>query len=431
MPSTAQGQSLLLPVGTRLLHIGPHKTGTTALQSALYDARPALVRQGVRHAGSSRNPASAVASVIGRRSRFRGNIVPSALAWGRLARDIRRAREPRVVVSSEFFADAEPEAIRRVVRDLDPSRIHVVVTLRPLARIIPSQWQQYAQAGVTASYEAWLEAMLGDRRTRMTPSFWRRHRHDRLIARWAEVVGPERMTVIALDDRDHGMVLRVFEQLTGLREGTLVAPPDLVNRSMTMPEIEAVRAFNIAFRAEGLGRDLHSKVMGFGAAPFMKLRTPDPSEPQVESPQWALDRVAVIAREMVDSIAASGVRVVGDLEGLTRVPQPDPESERQTSPEIPLDVVARMSMGIVLASGMGRARPQVRAAVSSGGGTLRPRSRQAVEPPAVAPVPTYVLAGVVVGRARVAIATRVRTARRRLPLTAHGLRLRWRPDRPS
>ncbi len=415
MHSTAQGHTLPLPEGTRLVHIGPHKTGTTALQAALYDARPALARQGVHHAGSSRNPASAVASVIGRRSRFRGNIVPSTFAWGRLARDVRNAREPRVVVSSEFFADAEPEAIRRVVRDLDPSRIHVVVTLRPLARIIPSQWQQYVQAGVTASYEAWLEAMLGDRRTRMTPTFWRRHRHDRLIARWAEAVGPERMTVIALDDRDHGMVLRVFEQLTGLHEGTLVAPPDLVNRSMTMPEVEAVRAFNIAFKAEGLGRDLHSKVMGFGAAPFMRLRTPDPSEPQVESPQWALDRVAVIAREMVDHIAASGVRVVGDLDALAQGPVLGrPEEDGPTAVSIPPEIAARMSLGIALASGAGRASGTRGSARNTTPGERR-LPAALPEPGAVSRMSTYVVAAVVAVRVRDALVRRIDRQRLRRP----------------
>ena len=59
------GERLLLPEGTRLVHIGPHKTGTTSLQAALYAARPALLEQGVRHVGKTRNPASAVRAVTG------------------------------------------------------------------------------------------------------------------------------------------------------------------------------------------------------------------------------------------------------------------------------------------------------------------------------------------------------------------------------
>jgi len=222
------------------------------------------------------------------------------------------------------------------------------------------------------------------------------------------------MTVIALDDRDHGMVLRVFEQLTGLHEGTLVAPPDLVNRSMTMPEVEAVRAFNIAFKAEGLGRDLHSKVMGFGAAPFMRLRTPDPSEPQVESPQWALDRVAVIAREMVDHIAASGVRVVGDLDALAQASTGATEEDGPTAVSIPPEIAARMSLGIALASGAGRASGTRGSARNTTPGERR-LPAALPEPGAVSRMSTYVVAAVVAVRVRDALVRRIDRQRLRRP----------------
>ncbi len=36
-----------LPAGTRLLHIGPHKTGTTSVQAALFAARDTMAAHGV------------------------------------------------------------------------------------------------------------------------------------------------------------------------------------------------------------------------------------------------------------------------------------------------------------------------------------------------------------------------------------------------
>jgi hypothetical protein len=36
----------------------------------------------------------------------------------------------------------------------------VVVTLRPLARILPSQWQQYLQNGYCMPYLEWLDGIL-------------------------------------------------------------------------------------------------------------------------------------------------------------------------------------------------------------------------------------------------------------------------------
>jgi hypothetical protein len=312
--------SLLLPEGTRLVHIGPPKTGTTAVQGAFHAARKAARAQGVRYAGNVRHSAGAVLAVTGRPSFFQTSKPPDMRMWNSLVRSIRNARQPRVVLSSEFFADAKPDVIPRIVDDLDRSRIHIVVTLRPLVRILPSQWQQYIQSGARAAYGDWLDAMFNRPATAQTPSFWRRHRHDELIRRWAEVVGPERMTVIALDESDHDMVLRVFERLTGLSEGTLVAMPDVMNRSMTWPEIEAVRAFNVSFKAERLSNDVLSQVMRFGAALYMKTREPEPDEPRILTPAWAVERATAVAREIVDGISASGVRVVGDLERLAGPP---------------------------------------------------------------------------------------------------------------
>ena len=148
----------LLPEGTRLLHIGPPKTATTSLQSALFDARAALQAQGVRHAGRSRNAASAAQAVTGRTSMYMGGVVPPISRWKRLVKEVRRAPEARVVVSSEFFADAQPDAIRRIADDLDPQRIHVAVTLRPIAAILTSQWAQYVADGMVAPFDRWLKA---------------------------------------------------------------------------------------------------------------------------------------------------------------------------------------------------------------------------------------------------------------------------------
>ena len=110
---------------------------------------------------------------------------------------------------------ADGPRIRRIVDDLDPDRVHVVLTLRPLARILPSSVAAVGPDGVRLAVHDWLATQLESDAAGGPRSFWFRHRHDRLIGRWAEVVGPERMTTIVLDDSDRSHVLRVFEGLTG------------------------------------------------------------------------------------------------------------------------------------------------------------------------------------------------------------------------
>jgi hypothetical protein len=373
---------LLLPEGARLVHVGPHKTGTTALQAALWNSRPALLEQGVRHVGRSKNPSPAVRSVVDQPSPYSTNKPPRIGAWHALLREFQRATEPRVVVSSEFFAWAKPDAVRRIVDDLDPDRVHIAVTLRPLAKVIPSMWQQNVQAGLVMPFEDWLRGVVSG----ANHSFWHLERHDQLIERWATVVGQDRMTAVVVDDRDHGVLLRSFERLLGVTPETLRGISDYTNRSLTQPEAEAVRAFNVRFKAENLPLDLHARTMRFGAAQHMKQRVPPPGEPPVTLPAWAIEPVAAIQSELVDAVRASGARVLGDLDVLIRPVKPRAATEAELG-AIPADVAGSIAMALLDSTGAIRGSSAARGPFKFG------------EPAEVARIPTYQLAGTIAGRA--------------------------------
>jgi hypothetical protein len=308
---------LRLEAGTRLVHIGPHKTGTTAIQGAFHLARERLAAHGVAYAASVRG----VLAVTGRPA-MRGEADPDLAHWDKLVRHICRAASQRAVVSSEFLSEANDAAARRVIRDLGGPRVHVAVTLRSLARIMPSQWQQYLQNGARTPYLKWLDGMLGKPPyTRPTPSFWRRHRHDKLIARWAAAAGPHNLTVIVVDESDRQMLLRTFETMLGLPDGFLVPAAAAANRSLTYAEAELVRLLNEEFRRQGWPDRSYARFMRYGAVRQMKIaRQPSPDEPKIVTPAWALERAAEIGAEMADNIVALGVRVVGDISALGRVP---------------------------------------------------------------------------------------------------------------
>jgi hypothetical protein len=342
-----------LPAGTRLVHIGPYKTGTTAIQAAFHLARESARTQGVHYAGYGRHPMTAVLAGIGRQSPWAsGTKPPNRAVWRQLVGEIRGSSARNVVLSSEVFSDAEPEAIRRVVDELGNEQVHIVVTLRPLAKVIPSQWQQYVQNRLVEPFDSWLDAILNQPRGAITPTFWFRHRHDELIKRWVDVVGPDRVTAIVLDDRDHGLAYRAFVELTGLAPGTLLPDPGLSNRSMTLPEIEVIRAFNIAYRDADLPAVLYQRVMRTGAAQLMLRRTPGADEGKVELPPWAIEPISAVATSMVSGIEASGVRVIGDLSSLTKASTTRTGAEPQA--HISPEVAASAAMGILLATGLAR-----------------------------------------------------------------------------
>jgi len=252
------------------------------------------------------------------------------------------------VLSSEFYADAPPERIRWVLDQLGP-RTHVVVTLRPVARILTSQWQQYVQNRLTLSLDEWLRAILSSPEPggAVTPSFWRRHRHDLLIDAWAEVVGPERITAVVLDEREKAFLPRSFEDLLGLERGTLTVPDLQRNRSLTYEEAELLRAFNIAWRDAGGHPGDYTRFVRFGAARELVDRPAAADLHSIRLPGWAADRIAEIGAGVASRIAGSGIRVVGSLDHLSEPPVPPEIGDNAIVGALPVDSAATLAAGLI------------------------------------------------------------------------------------
>ncbi|QOV38359.1 hypothetical protein IM697_08235 [Streptomyces ferrugineus] len=356
-PPADGGAIAALPAGTRLLHIGPHKTGTTSIQGALFEARDAMARHGVEWPATTRHPMEAVLAGCARTGMM-GDTRPTEQHWERLLQQVRATGRRTSVLSSEFFADATDDAtVERVVEQLGGERVHVLVTLRPLARIMPSQWQQYVQNGLRMGYEDWLRHMLRKAPYEQpNPSFWRRHRHDRLIERWARVVGTERVTVVVVDDRDREGLTRTFETLLGLPEGLLRPVPDAANRSLTLAETEMLRNLNKEFRANELPAELYSQLVRNGAVMHMKNAcTPGPGDVKIGTPQWAVEAADGIGAEMAERIGAMGVRVIGDLRLLSGdrslLPAvPKPATRTDVDPRLAPEVAAQALYGALAAA---------------------------------------------------------------------------------
>jgi len=348
-PGTTSGTDadLLVPDGTRLLHIGPHKTGTTTLQGAFDSNRVALAEHGVHYAGRGRQVRAAASSVALDDPSPR-LVAVGARRWRRLVKEVSQSKAARVVISSETFANADDESLRTITNAFDAARTHVVVTLRPLTKILPSQWQQRVQGGVTDSYGDWLEAILRGQReaTRTASTFWRRHRHDELVARWGQAVGPENVTVVVLDDSDRRMLFDAFERLLGLPPGLLV-PDGRSNPSLSLTEAELYRELNRQFFDEKQWpRAVHDQVVRPAIAGYLKEQPRLATDRPIVTPAWALRRADDVAQEMIAAISSSGARVVGDLQLLRQVDTEAP-AVIEGLDHIPVAVAARAAMGVV------------------------------------------------------------------------------------
>jgi hypothetical protein len=346
--------SLLLPEGTRLLHIGPAKTGTTSLQSAFHVNRDQLEAHGVHYAGKGTQPRAAAGAVaLGKRiAGHRSGLE----AWPALVEEVQGSQAKRVVVSSETFARANDERAKTVVDAFGADRTHVVITMRPLVDMLSSSWQQWVQTGSTTTYVAWLDQMLKrqDTLTGKQPEFWQKTRIDALARRWGALVGPEHVTVVSLAGAPREFVLHTFEELTGLPTGTLVPDPASDNVSLSYPMAEVVRRFNAQLRGlDGADADVQAALVEFGTIRQMRAH-PEllRADERIEVPQWAADRAAELMGDMIDGIRAAGVRTVGDFDALLR-PTREPVPAVTTPKAISTEAAAGLLIGMMLAVGHG------------------------------------------------------------------------------
>ena len=341
-----------LPRDVVLLHIGPHKTGTTTLQGAFVNAREKVAQHGVHYAGRRRQPYLAILSVTGEPGRP-GDPPRSEADWQKLVQEVTTASAAgqRVVVSSERCADADSDAIRRMVRDLGGPRVHVVVTLRPLAKILSSHWQQSVQNGHETPYIPWLKRTLEVPRPE-SPSvrFWYRHAHDELIERWAAVVGPENLTVVVLDENDREMYLRAFESMLDLPSRILVPEEALSNRSLTAGEVEVIRVLNGEYKRQEWPGTAYARFVRMGIIESMQERKPAPGEARIVTPQWALKAAGKIGAVAAQKIEALGVNVIGDLTSLGAVPQEPAGAAQRSRGDVQVPaVVAGRALAVTIA----------------------------------------------------------------------------------
>ncbi len=382
-----------LPERVRLFHIGPPKTATTAVQNAAAARRATLLEHGVRYPGRARSQRSAVAAFVGRRIGWAAE-PPDMRHWDELMAEVEAETSRRVLFGHEFAAGADDAAARRFAEAIGP-RTHVVVTLRSYGAMLPSIWQEHAKAGSSRPFDAWLEEVLARPRPPQTVErFHVRHDHGGLVRRWAAAVGPENVTVVALDPAHPRFVVEAFEALLGLPDG-LLGDPDAggsANRGLSVPEIELFRRLNAGLQPHTVPWADYERLVARGAAArLLAERRPAEREPRLRLPDWAADRADEEAKRHIAEIAETGVRVLGDLPALA---QPAArrgvglDENHEAVEQVPVEVAVRTLEGLVSAA-LGRG------ADFGASAAARPVAERRV-----CDVTTRDLLGVVVGRVR-------------------------------
>ncbi len=338
-----------IPPGTILFHAGFHKTGTTALQSALASSREALLDAGVRYPGELRSHHRAAMAVTERTWGWgkRGGRAPRAAYWTDLSAETRRHRG-RAIISSEAFSLAKGAAVDRVIEDLGADRLHAIFTLRPFAKLLASSYQQYLKYGLAVPYAEWLEAVFADPPScPPSPNFWKRNDHAKVIKGWSDRLGADRVTLVVVDDRDRSMLFRTFEDLLGIDRGLLVPDPSISagNRSMTAAEAELLRRINASGVNAWDWPDYESAVRRGAIMRMVEARRPGPDEPMLATPAWAVQAAQEFGARTAERVAQLGVRVIGDQASLSDgIPAGEPTTEGVL---LPVEAAVEAVLGVL------------------------------------------------------------------------------------
>jgi hypothetical protein len=336
----------VLPEGALLLHIGPPKTGSTAIQMALHSSRPALAEHGVLYPGKRMRARSAAAAVLGSGMPV-GREKPKIERWHALVDEIRTTSLPRVCVSHESFARADDAAVGRILGDLGAERTHVVYVARRLDKVLPSHWQERVKAWSDVPFEEFLRHLLDDPDAPQGRRIWQPHDLGAVVGRWAGQVGRDRVTVLVADEHDRDLIPRTFEELLGLPPGMLMPPRERSNTSLSFLEAEAIRRLNRMARDEEWSSREYWKVMQRGVVQALAHRDRS-GDPRIHGlPAWALEQVADRADRQIAGLRDAGVHVVGDPERLRVRGQVEPAEVPTEVDSVPLDLLADLVSGAV------------------------------------------------------------------------------------
>lgn len=317
------------------LHPGPLKTGTTYLQSLLYANRGSFQAQGVTIVGNQGSHYRAANELMRRRS-LHTKRVPQG-AWRRIRAGVLRAPGD-VVMSCERYSLFRGEHVRRVLDDLAGREVHVVLTLRDPAAVLPARWQEGIKNGGTATWAQFQDRIVEDperiqKMTRAMPT----------LEAWAQALPAGRIHVVTVppSSAPRTLLFERFCEALGVdpaRLDTLEAAR--ANTSMDLVATELIRRVNAQGEVRLPGPAQQSEIKSFLAP---QLAAKNRSRPQLTAA--VLEAARGETQALVQLIETGGFHVIGDLDDLTSSTSSAPtgppiEVTDEVDPEELLDTAA-------------------------------------------------------------------------------------------
>lgn len=299
------------------LHIGTPKSGTTYLQNVLWRNRGKLREQGVLYPGDNKH-AHVQATFDLRETSFGGRPNPAnAGAWDRMVDAVRRWDRGPAIISQELLSQALPHHVERALRSLDFADVHIVLTVRDLARQLPAAWQETVKNRSLQPYEEFLTAIQGPPADWTGPvrAFWNTQDVARVLRSWAAQIPPERVHLVTVppSGAPRGLLWERFCSVVGIDPARCDTGRVFSNASLGAAEAELVRRINVAVRHKISWQQHNLLVKRHIAQEVLPRRQ---GMMKIDLPADRRSWVAARSRELVAPLRDGGYHVVGDLDEL-------------------------------------------------------------------------------------------------------------------
>lgn len=363
------------------LHVGTMKSGTSFLQATWWRNRDELADRGLLLPGSRRSDHFTAAVLVGRHHPAMADFSAERSAtWERLMAEI-AAWPEQALVSHEIFSSASPAQAARALGDLGQSaqEVHVVLTVRDLARQVPSHWQQAVKSRSFLTLTEYWQQVRDDAGHR----FWIFHDVPAILDRWGQGIPADRVHVVVTPQQSSpDWLWRATCRLFGVDPAGL-RPAGRENEALGIAEVEVMRRVQALIPAEQ--RDLAMTRLTKGPIARDVIAGSGPAErfvPPAALHGWATERSA----KVIASLRDRKYDVVGDLSDLTPAPaRAAGRTPDEVEPEEITDVAVASLARMVVRERDHRLEIERLAATQS---RLRRRLRQARRSAAPAGAPT-------------------------------------------
>ena len=302
---------------TVYLHIGLPKTGTTFLQTTMWENRRALRRQRFLYPGSSRMDHYHASQEV--RGASPAKMGRNAGVWQRLV-DKLAAWDGDGLISHEFMSMATAEQAKAAVAALAPAEVRLVVTVRSYVLQFPAVWQEALKMNSDLGFDEFMDrALAGKLKGGWS---WQSQDIPQVLGNWAEAVPADRITVVTVPPpgAPRGLLWERWKEAIGIDDSAFDLDVSYANESLGAAQaalLERVKP-HLSGPLE-IGTVRHRWVRKYFGH---EVLVPQRGERFGPRPHHVAE-LAIRSAAAKDWILERGFGVVGDLDDLLSTAVPD------------------------------------------------------------------------------------------------------------